>query len=333
MGITFSVAIVCGDTVRHYALEQAVTAIGRDAASDILIADPTISRHQLSLELRPDCVWVTMNPSSPNVMVRNGRAQMEDAVYPGEFFFVGPYRIEIHASAELPQARPRALDEDPAGPIDPAQLKEGERIAPRWRSMSAEPESEELHAKLPEAATDEAPSLSLGMRIALVGVLCVLGGYLIYDLTRDPPPAQAGAAATLADVDLLAVVKPISCQNSTECMDRAKDAHRIAVELIQGSARDLVTAYKIAKLLHRAQLVLGRDIDRIPDLKVRYTRARNNLRIIFADHAFYYQRAILEDQVKEQKQILQNILPICREDRQPFCDSLEQAYQRFPEKE
>src|SRR5262249_53288176 len=110
-----------------------------------------------------------------------------------------------------------------------------------------------------------------------------------------------------------------------------KDAYRVAVDLIQGSARDLVTAYKIAKLLHRAQLALGRDVDKIPDLKARYARARANLQVQFADQAFFYQRAILEDQVKHQKRILQNILPICREDRQPFCESLELTHQSFPD--
>src|SRR5689334_12927103 len=124
MGISFSIAIVHNDTMRHHALERTLTRIGRDPASDIFVNDPTISRHQLTVELRPETVWVEINPNSPNLMVRNGRLETAQELYPGEFFYIGPYRFEIHAAAELPQAQRRALDEDPAGPIDLAHLEE-----------------------------------------------------------------------------------------------------------------------------------------------------------------------------------------------------------------
>jgi hypothetical protein len=329
MGISFSLAIVHNDTVRHHALERALTRIGRDPTSDILIDDPTISRHQLTLELQPESVRVEMNPKSPNVMVRNGRPEMAEELHAGEFFYVGPYRFEIHASADLPQAR-RSLDEDPAGPIDLTQLQESERMAPRWRSAAVEAKSTDAIAGL-TGTTEEAPGLSPSMRIALVIFLCLVVGYLTHDYWWPAPPQVTPAPVSFADRDLLKAVKPISCQSQGECLERAKDAHRIALELIQSSARDLVTLYKIAKLLHRAQLALGRDVEQIPGLKERYQLARANLQVSFADHIFFYQRALAENLTKEQKQLLQNVLPICREDRQPFCQSMEQAYQRFPD--
>ena len=74
----------------------------------------------------------------------------------------------------------------------------------------------------------------------------------------------------------------------------------------------------------------GRDAHVLALLKARYLTARTELETAYADHNFNYERAVSENQIKEQKLYLQNILPICREDRQPFCDSLELAYQRFP---
>ena len=329
--ISFSVAIFYNDVVRHYLLDQPLTRVGREPSSDIMIADPTISRYQLTLELRGESVWVQMNPDSPNVMVCNGRAEMAQELYPGQVFYVGPYRFEIHAATELPEARRQALNEDPAGPIDVSAAAGLERIAPRWRSITVEASDSTDHAaKLPDAVTAEAPGLTPLTRALLVAVLCGLGGYLIYDFTRPPPPPPVPVTAAFAKLDLLAVVKPIGCQRRTECLERARDAHRIAKELIQGSTRDLVTRYKVAKLLHRAKLALGKEFVQIPDFKARYLTARTELETAYADHNFNYERAVSENQIKEQKLYLQNILPICREDRQPFCDSLELAYQRFP---
>ena len=340
MDISFSLVIAHNDTVRHHPLTRPATRIGRDPSSDILIADPTISRHQLTIERRDETVYVEMNPKSPNVMVRNGCLEMTGELHPGEIFYVGPYRFEIHASTALPEARSRGLHEDPAGPIDLKQLEEGERMAPRWRSASVEvgkgaaagkDGKEASESPGIQATTDEAPGLSPSARIALMAVLCLLGGYLAYDFMKPPADEEKLPTVSFSGTDLLAAVKPIACQSPSECLERARDADRIATDLVHSSARDLVTLYKIAKLLHRAQLALGKDADQLPDLKARYTRARAQLQIAFADQAFFYQRALAENQTKEQKQLLQNILPICREDRQPFCQSLELAFQRFPD--
>lgn len=329
--ISFSVAIFHNDMVRHYLLDQPVTQVGRDPSADILIADPTISRHQLTLSPRADSVWVELNPDSPNVMVCNGRAAVAEEMFPGQVFHIGPYRFEIHAAADLPEAMQQTLHEDPAGPIDLAAAAGLERIAPRWRSITVEASDSTDHAaQIPSAVTEEAPSLSPMTRVLLVAVLCALAGYLIYDFTKPPPPAPVPPTVAFAKLDLLAVVKPIGCQSRAECLERARDAHRIALELIAGSTRDLVTRYKVAKLLHRAKLALGPDYIQIPDFKSRYLTARAELETAYADHNFNYDRAVTENQIKEQKLLLQNILPICREDRQPFCDSLELAYQRFP---
>ncbi len=339
MALSFSLSISINDTVRKQTLNGSVLHVGRDQSSDIVINDPTISRHQFTIELHPESVHIEMNPASPNVMVRNGRPQMAGVFHSGEVFYVGPYRFELLAVADLPTAH-RHINEDPAGPIDMSQLDEADRLAPRWRSVvetankssdnrPGEPQpSSEGEAPVQES---EAPQVSAGTMFALLVFLGFLGGYLTYEFWMPPGPAIKPLTVQFTEKDLMRAVRPIACQSQEECLERAKDSHRVAQELIQSSARDLVTLYKTAKLLHRAQLALGKDPERIPGLKAQYERAKLDLETAFADHVFFYQRAMAEGLTKEQKQLLQNLLPICREDRQPFCLAMEQAYLRFPD--
>jgi len=339
MALSFSLSISINDTVRKQTLNRSVTRVGRDHASDIVINDPTVSRHQFTIELHPESVQVEMNPASPNVMVRNGRPQMAGEFHSGEVFYVGPYRFELLAVADLPTAH-RHINEDPAGPIDMSQLEEVDRLAPRWRSVvEASNSAQDKKPGEPQSAGDgngvvpesEAPKISPFTMFALLVFLGFLGGYLTYEFWMPPGPAIKPLTVQFTEKDLLRAVRPIACQSKAECLERAKDSHRIAQELIQSSARDLVTLYKTAKLLHRAVVALGKDAELIPGLKAHYERAKFELETSFADHVFFYQRAMAEGQTKEQKQLLQNLLPICREDRQPFCLAMEQAYLRFPD--
>lgn len=333
-GISFSVSITHNSGVRHFPLGERKSIVGRDPSCDILIPDPAISRQQLTLEPTDEAVRVEMNPKSPNVMVRNGSARMSDDVHHGECFFVGPYRFEITATADLPEAHPRGLSEDPAGPIDKSQLDEKEHIAPRWRSNDAQQLQALENGNQSQKAQGEGseqPGLSPSMRIILMVILCLLGGYLIYDFTKEPPAPQNPNAVSFATTDLMAAVPPLSCQSQLECLERARDHHRIATEFLRQSARDLITQYKIARLLHRARRALGSNSGQITNLQVLEERAKAELKVSFADVAFRYERALSEGRLKEQKQILQMLLHLCSEDRHAFCTMAEHAYRRFPD--
>ncbi len=336
MAISFSVTITYNDSVRHFPLGERPITVGRDPTADILIRDPAISRQQLTLQSSGESVHVEMNAKSPNVMVRSGSARMSDEVHSGECFFVGPYRFEITATLELPEAHRRGPAEDPAGPIDLSVLTDGEHIAPRWRSSDYSGGLIEKTAPKPVPVgetTDGQPGFSPMMRILLMGFLVLIGGYLIYDFTKTPAgPNVESDATALSKTDLLASVPPISCQSETECLERAKDSYHIAKELLDASSRDLVTRYKTARLLYRAKRALGQDPQRIPGLVPLFERARADLKESFADTAFHYERAILDNQLKEQREILQTLLHLCSEDRHRFCTNIEHTFLRLPDK-
>lgn len=330
MSITFSLTVTHNDLVRHFPLGESMSTVGRDPASDIFIGDPAISRLQMTLHPTGEAIRIEMNPKSPNVLVRNGCARMFDEVHPGEYFHVGPYRFEVTVSADLPEPRSRRIAEDPAGPIDLKQLDESERVAPRWRSNEAQ--SLDVALKPVPAEAAEQPGLSPPMRVVLLASLAMLGGYLIYDFTRPPAaPSAEVNAKTFGSTDLLAAVKPISCDSQVECLERARDSYRIATELLRGSSRDLGTRYKVARHLYRARGALGKSSGQIPDLNELFARANLELKVTFADVAFLYERAVAENQLKEQKEILGILLNLCGEDRHAFCSPVEYAYFRFPD--
>lgn len=333
MVITFSVTITSSDLVRHFPLGTRPCTVGRDPTSDIFIGDPAISRQQMTLYPTGEAIRVEMNPKSPNVLVRNGCARMSDEVHPGESFHVGPYRFEITVSADLPEARPRGLAEDPAGHIDLKELDESERIAPRWRSNDAPP-LDVMKASEPakaQAGEDQA-ELSPTVRLALLGFLALLCSYLIYDFMKPQPvPTADVTARSLGDTNLLAAVKPIGCDSQVECFERARDSYRVASELLRGSSSDLGTRFKIARHLARAKRALGSAPGQIPGLEEQLTRALSELKVSFADTAFLYERSIKEGQLKEQKEALAALLGLCSEDRHAFCASVESAYERFPD--
>lgn len=334
MAITFSVTITNSDMVRHFPLGARPCTVGRDPASDIFIGDPAISRQQMTLYPTGEAIRVEMNPKSPNLLVRNGCARTSDEVHPGESFHVGPYRFEITVSADLPEAKPRGLAEDPAGRIDLKELDEGERIAPRWRSNDAQA-VDVLKGNQPAQATptgEDQAELSPTVRLALLGFLALLCSYLIYDFMKPQPvPTADVTAKSLGDTNLLAAVKPIGCDSQVECLERARDSYRIASELLRGSSRDLGTRFKIARHLARAKRALGQNPGQIPGLEEQLTRALAELKVSFADTAFLYERAIKEGQLKEQKESLGVLLGLCSEDRHAFCASVESAYERFPD--
>jgi pSer/pThr/pTyr-binding forkhead associated (FHA) protein len=340
MGTSFSLSIYHSDTVRHFILSERQTTVGRDPFSDIYLGDPVISRHQLTLQPAGDAVLVTMNGKSRNVMVRNGEARISDEVHSGECFHIGAFRFEITVTTALPKAHTRGLNPDPAGPIDLSVLDDSAHIAPRWRSNappSLKPiEIADLARKEgadPEAqsgASGERPSFSPAMRIGLLGMLCLVGGYLLYDFTRPPPPPRLGAG-NFAGTDLMAAVKAMGCDSEVECLERARDSYRVASELSRSSSHDLITLYKITRLLHRARRALGPGQKQLPELDPLYVRVHEELKVVFADTAFLYQRALDEEQLKEQKSIVLMLMHLCSEDRHVFCVKLETAFLSFPD--
>jgi hypothetical protein len=339
MSTSFNLAIIYRDTVRRFPLEQRRYTVGRDPFSDIFIGDPLISRHQLTLQPADDRVLVTMNPKSRNAMVRNGDARMSDEVYSGEWFQVGPFRFEVTILKEPPKAK-RLLSADPAGPIDMSALDDSARIAPHWRSNEAaapkpigiaEPAGKALPLPAGAAATPaEAPGLSPLMRVCLLVLFCMLGGYLLYELSRPLPPPPP-SIKYFADTDLMVAVKNMSCDSEAECLERARDSYQVARELLRSSFRDLVTLYKIVRHLHRARRALGENHKLFPDLDSQYQRMRDELRVAFADTAFLYERALSEQRLKEQQSILRVLMHLCQEDRHTFCAGLESAYFSFPD--
>lgn len=339
MATSFHLAIIHRDTVRRFPLEPRRYTVGRDPFSDIFIGDPLISRHQLTLEPAGDRVQVIMNPKSRNSMVRNGNARMSDEVYSGEWFQVGPFRFEVTIIKEPPKVK-RPLGPDPAGPIDMSVLDDSARIAPHWRSQEASPPkpigiAEPVGKALPlppgaAAAPTEGPGLSPLMRVCLLVLFCMLGGYLLYELSRPVPPPPP-SIKYFADTDLMAAVKSMSCDSEAECLERARDSYQVARELLRSSFRDLITLYKIVRHLHRARRALGEKHKLFPDLDSQYQRMRDELRVAFADTAFLYERALSEQRLKEQQSILRVLMHLCHEDRHAFCGGLESAYASFPD--
>src|SRR6195952_3525916 len=137
MGTIFSLRIVGGNSSRRFELRPGdISLVGRAVESNILIPDPNISRHQLTVWVRADHIDVEMNTQTPNQLGKNGQAAPTASLVPGEFFDIGPYRFELEATSELPVAAAGILPPDPAGPIDLKLADELQRIAPRWSTLA-----------------------------------------------------------------------------------------------------------------------------------------------------------------------------------------------------
>lgn len=325
MSTTLTLLIISSEGTRRVPLGDGPTRVGRDPSADVLIADPAISRHQLTLTRRGDHVLVEMSPQSRYQAIKNGKPAMKIELYSGERFELGPYKFELAAQVELPKAQRGPLDEDPGGPVDLGLAQEAERIAPRWRAYA------EAEAPAPKAQE----VVPLWRRIALpVGAALVLG-FVAYDFLKpeDASGPQSQLQGVQEDVppDLLAAVQPIDCQGPEVCLNRARDLYQIGVKLTESGMRDLLSLYKSAKQLHRARLALGKDVGKIPDLGPRADRARELFNTELSDQWFRYRRAAKEGQLGPQLESLRSILSVCREDRHSFCQSLELTNKRIEE--
>jgi hypothetical protein len=323
MSTTLTLLIISSDGTRRVPLGDGPTRVGRDPSADVLIADPAISRHQLTLTRRGDHVLVEMSPQSRYQAVKNGKPAMKIELYSGERFELGPYKFELVAQVELPKAERGPLDEDPGGPVDLGLAQEAERIAPRWRA----------YAEAPKPAPPPQEVVPLWRRIALPAGVALVLGFAAFDFLKpeSEPAPQPQPGLEDAPPDLLAAVQPIDCQGPEACLNRARDLYQIGVKLTESGLRDLLSLYKSAKQLHRARLALGKDTGKIPDLGARADRARELLNTELSDQWFRYRRAAKEGQLVPQLQSLRSILGVCREDRHRFCQSLELTYKRVEE--
>lgn len=324
MSTTFTLLIITSEGTRRVVLGDGPTRVGRDPSADILISDPAISRHQLTLLRKGDHVVCEMNPQSRYQAIKNGRPAMKLELYSGERFELGPYKFELSAEAELPKAQRGLLDEDPGGPVDLDQAHGVDRFAPRWR---AQPEA-------PSAAPGQAVAevVPRWRKVALPAAVLLIAGVLGYDTLRPQAAGPANAAPQQEPPpDLLEAVQPVDCQGPEVCLNRARDLYRVGAKLAESGTRDLLTLYKSAKQLHLARLALGKDAGKIPDLVQRADRSRELMRTELSDQWFRYQRAASEGQLAPQIESLRTLLTVCREDRHRFCQSLELTGKRIEE--
>lgn len=322
MSTTLTLRIFTNEGVRNIPLEARPMRVGRAPESDVMIADPAISRHQLTISPHVSAQGVgalfTMNPHSPNQLVKDGRPLTEGILHSGEICFVGAYRFEIHATASLPQAAAGLLPEDPAGPIDVRLAEPIERIAPRWR---------QLNGRVGDAAAPSSAQALRGVLLPTAALLvCAALGWVLLGPDASRRAADASEMNEPRIPDLFAAMPKLECPDGEACLARAKDAVQLAAKLRNSGSRDLITAYKIAKQLHRANLALGTDADRIPDLPGKYEQARAELSTLFSDLYFRLQQARRNDNQREQLVVLKTLRPLCDEDRHAFCTKLELQY-------
>lgn len=326
----FSLRITGNGSSRTFALQPGdISRIGRAVDSHILIADPNISRHQLTLFVREDRVDLEMNNQSSNQLVKNGKAAQTASLTAGEFFDIGPYRFELEAISVLPQATPHGLPPDPAGEIDIRLAAELNRIAPRWSTLG----SAGAGATAGEGGTKtrESPLKKVLFSAAAVALACMLGWEYVAPSASAPGDEMPAAPAT-AD-QLLASIQPPSCHSPDACLNLARESFNIGEKLRTSGARDLVTLYRVAKQYHRASQALGGAEDKLPQLPDRLRQARQDLLTAFVDVQFHLDRARAEGDNNRQLAALQTILALCSEDRLPICTARERMYQQLRERQ
>lgn len=327
MGTTFSLRVVGGNSSRRFDLQPGdISQVGRAVESNILIPDPNISRHQLTVWVREDRIDVEMNPQSSNQLVKNGHVVATTSLVPGEFFDIGPYRFELEATAELPVAAAGLLPPDPAGAIDVKLADELQRIAPRWSTVEKAGAATSAGA----AATAEGPLRRLLLPLAAV-VVAALVAWEYLGVT--PPKAPDDSAVAAANLDLLGSVAPPNCHGGEACLNQAREFYKLAEKMREGGSRDLITLYRIAKQLHRARLALNGKEEQLPELQNRYRRARSELTTAFTDVQFRFERARSEGDLNRQLAALQAVLALCEEDRLPICTDRERTYQQLREQQ
>lgn len=330
MSALFCLRVLTSNSTRRFDLMPGdVSSVGRATEANILIPDPNISRHQMTLFVRDDHVYVEVNPQSPNQLVKNGRVAQQENLFPGEFFDIGPYRFELELKPiEVVADLTGRLPPDPAGPIDIRLASEVQRIAPRWSTVGRDAARTADEQQVKPAET-QGLVRRLGLPAAAAVTMAMLAWLFVF--RADAGDSDAAEAAR-ADGDLLASVKAPACRSDDACLIQARDSVQLAEKLRQSGARDLITLYRTAKQLRLAQQALGDRDDRLPNLKASAQRAHKELMTAVADQQFQLRRAREENDIYRQLSTLQTMLGLCAEDRVPFCTDYERAYQQIRER-
>lgn len=316
--------IIGKDGSHLVSLRPGVLWVGRSPTADIRIDDPEISRKQFSLERISSRhgvrLRVCIDPDSRNEFQKDGMAQRELFVQPGESFLLGSYRFEFQVEPSPAESGELLVPNDPAGTVEPASLEEGRRIAPHWQLSGTQAESTSGGAVARPAV--------LG---ALVAALISVGGGAAWALGLFDPPVleQSSALTATRPPDLLKVIPKLECDGAQACLARAADSVQQARRLQQGGSRDLMTLYRIARHLHRAYTTLGVDANRIPDLAEKYDVAKTDLESAFGDLYFRLKRSIVNEHRRDQLITVRAIYPLCEEDSHEFCHGLELFYKRI----
>ncbi|MCS6915081.1 MAG: FHA domain-containing protein [Myxococcales bacterium] len=313
-----------GEIRRHPIREERPMLLGRGSDVDILVADVSISRHQLTVKHAGDALEFEVSPQSRNQVLLNGRPVQAGTLRPGDRLAVGYCSFELMAEAEVPQARPARVPPDPAGHIDVSLAEEEQRIAPRWMASI-----EDAKAQQPkkERATPPKPKTLLE-KMVLPAMLVLLAGlgYLYYQRTRPVETLQPPER-----LDLFADVPAIDCGDPEECFNRAKRAYELGVKLSEQSGADPATLYKAARQFQMAAMALKGQMLRLPELQPRLKAARQRVIEAFEDARLRLVRAQQEGNASAALAAIEEQLVLLQDSKHPYKDQLLRARVRVME--
>ena len=83
-------------TQRVYQLRDDRTVVGRDTNCDVIIGDPSVSRHHAEV-LHNDSGWLIRDTGSTNGMIVNGIATTQSRIYDGDIIDLGTTQLEFQA--------------------------------------------------------------------------------------------------------------------------------------------------------------------------------------------------------------------------------------------
>lgn len=81
-------------TQRVYQLRDDRTVVGRDTSCDVIIGDPSVSRHHAEV-LHNDSGWLIRDTGSTNGMIVNGIATTQSRIYDGDIIDLGTTQLEF----------------------------------------------------------------------------------------------------------------------------------------------------------------------------------------------------------------------------------------------
>ena len=81
-------------TQRVYQLRDDRTVVGRDTNCDVIIGDPSVSRHHAEV-LHNDSGWLIRDTGSTNGMIVNGVATTQSRIYDGDIIDLGTTQLEF----------------------------------------------------------------------------------------------------------------------------------------------------------------------------------------------------------------------------------------------